>query len=47
LICDTPGGRGKVPLVPNYVVSREPGRTRLRTFRNEEVDYLDPPSAET
>jgi lysine 2,3-aminomutase len=46
LICDTPGGRGKVPLVPDYVVSREPGRTRLRTFRNEEVDYIDPPSRE-
>jgi lysine 2,3-aminomutase len=44
LICDTPGGRGKVPLVPDYVVSREPGRTRLRTFRNEEVDYIDPPA---
>jgi lysine 2,3-aminomutase len=44
LICDTPGGRGKVPLVPDYVVSRVPGRTRLRTFRNEEVDYIDPPS---
>jgi lysine 2,3-aminomutase len=44
LICDTPGGRGKVPLVPDYVVSRAPGRTRLRTFRSEEVDYIDPPS---
>ena len=44
LICDTPGGRGKVPLLPNYVVSRAPGRTVLRTFRGEEVEYVDPPS---
>jgi lysine 2,3-aminomutase len=43
LICDTPGGRGKVPLVPDYVVSRGHGRTVLRTFRGEEVEYIDPP----
>jgi lysine 2,3-aminomutase len=48
LICDTPGGRGKVPLGPNYVVSRTAGqenvKTILRTFRNEEIAYLDPPT---
>jgi lysine 2,3-aminomutase len=43
LICDTPGGRGKVPLLPDYVVARGPGRTTLRTFRGEEVCYIDPP----
>jgi lysine 2,3-aminomutase len=47
LICDTPGGRGKVPLVPDYVVRREEGgaatRTVLRTFRGENVSYVDPP----
>jgi lysine 2,3-aminomutase len=42
LICDTPGGRGKVPLGPDYVVARAAGRTTLRTFRGELVDYLDP-----
>ncbi|HQY62066.1 MAG: KamA family radical SAM protein [Myxococcales bacterium] len=45
LICDTPGGLGKVPLTPNYVVSRAlgpPGRTTLRTFRGDLVDYVDP-----
>jgi lysine 2,3-aminomutase len=47
LICDTPGGRGKVPLTPDYVVSREPGRTVLRTFRGEEVAYVDPPDSST
>lgn len=43
LICDTPGGKGKVPLSPDVIVERAPGRTRLVTFRGEEVDYLDPP----
>lgn len=42
-ICDTPGGKGKVPLLPEYLVSRSPGKTRLRTFRGEEVEYIDPP----
>jgi hypothetical protein len=42
LICDTPGGLGKVPLGPEVIVARRPGRTTLRTFRGEEVDYVDP-----
>lgn len=44
LICDTPGGRGKVPLSPDWVVSRGPGTTTLRTFRGEHVTYVDPPT---
>jgi lysine 2,3-aminomutase len=43
LICDTPGGLGKVPLSPDYVVARGPGTTTLRTFRGEHVTYVDPP----
>jgi lysine 2,3-aminomutase len=43
LICDTPGGKGKVPLGPEYVVRRSGGTTTLRTFRGELVDYVDPP----
>jgi lysine 2,3-aminomutase len=42
LIVDTPGGLGKVPIGPDYVVAREPGVTRLRTPRGLEVDYFDP-----
>ena len=45
LICDTPGGRGKVPLAPNWVVSKQDGETVLRTFRGEHVTYVDPPSS--
>jgi len=43
-IVDTPGGRGKVPLLPDYVAARAAGTTTLRTFRGELVDYVDPPA---
>jgi lysine 2,3-aminomutase len=43
LIVDTPGGMGKVPIGPEWIVSRSPGRTVLRTHRGVEVEYLDPP----
>lgn len=43
LIVDTPGGMGKVPVGPDYVVSRAPGETVLRTHRGVEVTYVDPP----
>src|SRR5262249_33736433 len=49
LICDTPGGRGKVPLVPDFIVrdgAERQGRTLLRTFRGETVEYVDPPNAD-
>ncbi len=42
LILDAPGGFGKVPLLPDYVVFRRDGVTRVRTFRGAEVDYFDP-----
>jgi lysine 2,3-aminomutase len=46
LIVDTPGGFGKVPHGPEYVLSRDPeaGVTRFRTPRGVEVDYVDPKS---
>lgn len=43
LIVDTPHGFGKVPIGPSYVIEQVPGRTRFRTPRGNEVDYLDPP----
>jgi lysine 2,3-aminomutase len=42
-VVDTPGGHGKVPLGPDPVVARAPGRTTLRAADGELVDYLDPP----
>lgn len=44
LIVDTPGGLGKVPAHPSYVVSRGPGVVRLRSPWGVEVDYFDPPT---
>jgi lysine 2,3-aminomutase len=46
LIVDTPGGMGKVPIGPDYVVSRNGGETVLRTHRGVRVSYLDPPSCD-
>ncbi len=43
LIVDIPGGHGKVPLSPNYVVSRGNGVTRFRSPFGVNVDYYDPP----
>ena len=42
-IVDTPGGFGKVPVGPEWIVHRAPGVTRFRTPRGVEVDYVDPP----
>jgi len=44
LIVDTPGGMGKVPVGPDYVVARTPGRTVLRTHRGALVECMDPPA---
>ena len=41
-ICDTPGGRGKVPVTAPTIVSRSGTRTTLRTFRGERGDDVDP-----
>jgi lysine 2,3-aminomutase len=45
LIVDTPGGLGKVPIGPNYLVSAEAGVTVLETFRGDFVEYYDPPES--
>src|SRR5213075_1822217 len=41
LIVDTPGGFGKVPIGPNYVLSRDGPVTRFTTPRGVEVEYWD------
>ena len=43
LIVDTPGGLGKVPIGPSYLVSEDAGVTVLETFRGDLVEYYDPP----
>jgi lysine 2,3-aminomutase len=44
-IVDTPGGMGKVPVGPDWVVRRAGPVTTLRTHRGVEVDYVDPPGS--
>ncbi len=41
-VIDAPGGGGKVPLLPEYVVAREPGRTIVRSFRGTRHVYIEP-----
>jgi lysine 2,3-aminomutase len=44
-IIDAPGGGGKIPAMPNYVLSQSPGKTVLRNYEgfittyNEPLDY--------
>jgi lysine 2,3-aminomutase len=40
-IVDTPGGFGKVPVTPNYIVVRDGKMTRFRSPRGVEVEYWD------
>jgi len=41
-VIDGPGGGGKIPVSPNYVVSKQPGSIKLRNFKGEEYTYVDP-----
>ena len=41
-IVDTPGGFGKVPVTPSYIVVRDGKMTRFRSPRGIEVEYWDP-----
>jgi lysine 2,3-aminomutase len=36
---DLPGGGGKIPLVPEYVLGEEKGRLRLKNYLGEEYIY--------
>ena len=37
---DLPGGKGKVPLLPDYIISREGNRFIFESFTGEEVEYV-------
>lgn len=41
-VVDGPGGGGKIPLLPEYVVGREGKSWKLRNFRGEVFTYLEP-----
>ncbi len=42
LVIDTPGGMGKVPVGPEYVIDRSPTAWRLRNYEGQEVSYPQP-----
>ncbi len=48
-VIDAPGGGGKVPINPNYLIDTAPGQVTLRNFEGKVFEYPDPspmPAAE-
>jgi lysine 2,3-aminomutase len=41
-VIDGPGGGGKIPLLPQYVVKHEGKKWVLRNFRNQQFEYIEP-----
>lgn len=41
-VVDAPGGGGKVPVMPNYVLSQTPGKVVLRNFEGVITTYTEP-----
>jgi lysine 2,3-aminomutase len=41
-VVDAPGGGGKIPLQPDYVVSRGKGKIALRNYEGKIFEYSEP-----
>lgn len=41
-VVDAPGGGGKIPVMPNYIVSQMPGRVILRNYEGLLTAYTEP-----
>jgi len=41
-VIDAPGGGGKIPLLPEYVLRHEGKKWVLRNFRNQNFNYIEP-----
>lgn len=41
-VVDAPGGGGKIPVMPQYLISQAPGRAILRNYEGMIVSYPDP-----
>lgn len=41
-VIDGPGGGGKIPVAPNYIVSSKDGKHVVRNFKGELYTYIDP-----
>jgi lysine 2,3-aminomutase len=46
-VVDAPHGGGKIPLLPNYIVSSSPTHTVLRNFEGMLVSYPEPGMTDT
>ncbi|MEP6662299.1 MAG: KamA family radical SAM protein, partial [Verrucomicrobiota bacterium] len=46
-VIDAPGGGGKVPINPEYVLSRNKDRTVIRNFEGRVFEYIEGSKAET
>jgi lysine 2,3-aminomutase len=42
LVIDAPGGGGKIPIGPNYLLAWGNGELKLRNFRDQTVTYVEP-----
>ena len=40
-VVDAPGGGGKIPVMPNYIISQMPGRTILRNYEGFITSYTE------
>jgi lysine 2,3-aminomutase len=45
-VVDAPGGGGKIPVMPQYVISQAPGKTVLRNFEGHITTYYEPTNYE-
>ncbi|HBY65141.1 MAG TPA: lysine 2,3-aminomutase [Acholeplasmataceae bacterium] len=41
-VVDAPGGGGKIPVMPNYIISQAPGKIVLRNFEGVITTYSEP-----
>lgn len=41
-VVDAPGGGGKIPVMPNYIISQAPGRVVLRNYEGVITTYAEP-----
>lgn len=41
-VIDGPGGGGKIPINPNYIIDSQPGKVTLRNFEGHVFEYPDP-----
>lgn len=41
-VIDAPGGKGKIPILPSYLISQTPDKIILRNYQGEIVEYPEP-----